>query len=166
VPDEGLPKLRDLAVELLLPAATLPSRWCRVTKEILELSPAGFYIEMSQVQDIAKAHFTEEDDENALIAILRYLTKTSLIIWVEDHPRLRNSVFHLPQKIVNISKEILHHDLRSFPEHFMECWGDYQNGIVQEPLLRELLKMHTVSLDSSPEKIAATALHFEVVVDF
>jgi len=178
VPDKGLSRLIDIVTEMLQRPECFPLAWCRVVNDILKLNPSGYYITISQVQNIAKSYLTNDVGDQALKTILHYLVKTSLIIWVDDHPRLQNVIFHSPKKIIEMCKKILHHDSKSLPALYMNNLQEYENGIVREPLLRELLKKYTTSLDRYPEQmptvlmpgashlVPAIALPFDVVVDF
>lgn len=54
---------------------------------------------------------------DALTDSLEYIYNCGDIVWLETHPKLKDFVFHKPQKLVEALKGVINHDIRNILEY-------------------------------------------------
>jgi len=143
-PDRGLYELRDIVSKKLRQGDSMPLRWFRVMKSILHASSNRPYLTWSDVQKLYRVEVPDGYGDKDLVVILRYLVSTSQIFWLERHEKLKDFIFHSPQSILKICKDVLSHDHSWQVASLLVDVTDkdrerYLKGIVRQPFMMELI---------------------------
>lgn len=92
---------------------------------------------------------------DALTDCLEYIFNCGDIIWLETHPKLKDFVFHKPQKLVEALKGVINHDIRNILNY------DNNKSFSSVSKLSEVRQHHTLSFKI--DYIAAIHVNYSTV---